>query len=383
MKEPTGLTARPTVLHIFSGDLWAGAEVMIHNLLAQLRLGNQDRLIALSMNEGVLTGKLRAVDVETHVIPEARFSFPRILLRAARLLRSRRIEIIHSHRYKENLLAVLLGRILRVKSLIATVHGLPESISGQEGPSDTMTHLNTVLLRRCFSQVVTVSHDIKRRMVEACDFMDASILVIHNGIPPIDCSSLSHHSSSIPEKHHDFHIGSVGRLVPVKDFPLFLEIAARLSSHVDNARFSILGDGPCRGELEEIADRLGLNGRFSLMSSGQDPVPYYRTLDIYLNTSLHEGIPMSVLEAMACGIPVIAPRVGGLPEIIADGEDGFLVEGRNPEDYVRRCVDMIRDANLRTRIRESASRRIQSDFSAARMTQDYYSRYVSLLQSQS
>ena len=383
MMKPTGPGKLPTVLHIFSGDLWAGAEVMIHSLLAQLNLDDQVRLIALSMNEGVLTGKLRAGGVETHVIPEARFSFPHIFLRAARLLRSGRIDIIHSHRYKENLLAILLGKCLRVKGLIATVHGLPEATPSHEGPSHLLTRLDTFLLQRCFSHVVAVSHDIKSRMTNARQFTNGSMSVIHNGIPPVQCSPPSDNSNATTQTPHGIHIGSVGRLVPVKDFTLFLEIAARITQDAENVRFSILGDGPCRGEIEEKADRLGLNGRFSLLSPRQDPVPYYRTLDIYLNTSLYEGIPMSVLEAMACGVPVVAPRVGGLSEIISDSQDGFLVEGRNPEGYARRCVDVIRDANLRTRIRESASRRIQSEFSAARMAQDYSSRYVSLLQSQS
>jgi glycosyltransferase involved in cell wall biosynthesis len=110
---------------------------------------------------------------------------------------------------------------------------------------------------------------------------------------------------------------------------------------------------------------------------------YYKSLDIYLNTSLHEGIPMSVLEAMACGVPVVAAKVGGLAEIIADGRDGFLVESRNPEDYARRCADLIGDMNLRQSVRESAVRRVESDFSAGRMTRDYTSLYLSLLGYQS
>ncbi len=383
MMKPTSPGKLPTVLHIFSGDLWAGAEVMIHNLLTQIRLDNQVRPIALSMNEGVLTGKLRAVGVETHVIPEATFSFPGILTKAARLFRSRRIDVIHSHRYKENLLAVLLGGFLGIKALIATVHGLPEDTPSHEDPSHLLRRLDTFLIQRCFSHVVAVSHDIKTRMTKARQFTNGSISVIHNGIPPMHYSSPSNDSSLTIQKPHGVHIGSVGRLVPVKDFVLFLEIATRIAQDVQNVRFSILGDGPCKPDIEEKADRLGLNGRFSLLSTRQDPVPYYRTLDIYLNTSLHEGIPMSVLEAMACSVPVIAPRVGGLSEIISDSRDGFLVEGRNPDDYVQRCIDVIRDDNLRARFRVSASRRIHSDFSAVRMAQDYSSRYVTLLQSQS
>jgi len=369
----------PTVLHIFSGDLWAGAEVMIHSLLTQMRLNNQARLIALSMNEGVLTGKLRAAGVETQVISEARFSFPSLLLRASRLFRARRIDVIHSHRYKENLLAFFLGQFLHVTPLIATIHGLPEQSHSQKAHTNLVLKLDRFLLRRLFSNVVAVSHDMKRRLVKSHRFSPGHVSVIHNGTRTAHSLCRDDGMSSPAPCPHAFHIGSVGRLVPVKDFELFLRIAAEITRQCQNVRFSILGDGPCKREVEEKADRLGLNGCFSLLSTRQDAGPYYRTLDVYLNTSLHEGIPMSVLEAMAYGVPVVAAKVGGLSEVIADGRDGFLVEGRNPEDYVRRCVDLIENPSLRYSIRESALRRVESDFSAGRMAREYNSLYLSLL----
>jgi glycosyltransferase involved in cell wall biosynthesis len=172
-------------------------------------------------------------------------------------------------------------------------------------------------------------------------------------------------------------------LVPVKDFELLLEIASKITQHVENACFSILGDGPCRRNLEERAKCLGLNGHFSVLPPIHHPASYYKSLNIYLNTSLHEGIPMSVLEAMAYGVPVVAAKVGGLSEVIVDGRDGFLVEGRNPEDYVRRCVDLIENANLRYDICEAAIRRVKADFSAGRMAREYNSLYLSLLGSPS
>src|SRR3989442_6144012 len=116
-----------TVLHIFSGDLWAGAEVVIFNLLSRLHKEDGPRVVALSLNEGVLVDKLRAAGIVTHVIPEARHSFVGILWRAARPLKGTPIAVIHSHRYKENLPAWLLAGRPAVRKRITTHYGLPES----------------------------------------------------------------------------------------------------------------------------------------------------------------------------------------------------------------------------------------------------------------
>ena len=368
-----------TILHIFSGDLWAGAEVMIFNLLAELHLDEQVRSVALSLNEGVLTSKLRAVGVETHVIPEAQFSFPSILLRAARLLRLRKIDLIHSHRYKENLLAFLLGKFLGVKAVIATIHGLPESPNIQNARGNFLSLLDRLLLRNFFAHAVAVSHDMKMQLVESQRFSPVHVSVIHNGIRIEGCSLPDNGPEPLVSRHHTFHIGSVGRLVPVKDFALFLEIAAGITRESQNVRFSILGDGPCKTDLEEKANRLGLNGHFSVIPATQDPMAYYTSLDIYLSTSLHEGVPMSVLEAMACGVPVIAAKVGGLSEIITDEVHGFLVEGRDPAGFVRRCFELLKDTDRRHIVRESAFRRVTSEFSAVRMAREYSARYLNLL----
>jgi glycosyltransferase involved in cell wall biosynthesis len=102
-----------------------------------------------------------------------------------------------------------------------------------------------------------------------------------------------------------------------------------------------------------------------------DPFDYYRSLDLYLNTSVHEGLPLSVIEAMACGKPVVSAAVGGIPEIVADGEDGFLVEGRDPERFAEQCRALIRDAPLRRSMGEHAAASVHSSLSAEAMAQAY------------
>ena len=109
-----------------------------------------------------------------------------------------------------------------------------------------------------------------------------------------------------------------------------------------------------------------------------DPQPYYRGLDIYVNTSLHEGLPLSVLEAMACGKPVVAARVGGIPEVVRDAEHGFLVDGREARAFAESCARLIEDPALRRTMGQNARARIAEAFGRERMAASYRALYEEL-----
>ena len=391
-----------TILHLFSGDLWAGAEVMVYNLLSKLKEEPKLKIIALSLNEGILASKLKDAGIETYIIPEKNNSFAKVLLKAFNLLKKRKIDIIHSHRYKENILALLLSKTTGVKKLITTMHGLSEPPSTLASSGSTLTSTLTYernantpvglktkidyfILKHFFTNIVAVSQEMKNTLIQKYGFKKEKVEVIYNGIPLN--SDLRNSKFEIRNlKNGSFHIGTVGRMVPVKDFNLFLEIAAEIKrqvisnfefriSNLKNVRFSILGDGPLKEQLTKKVKELNIQNCVDFMSPMPDPMPYYQSLDLYLNTSLHEGIPLSILEAMACKKPVVAPKVGGIPEIISDGENGVLVEAREPEKFVNSCLKLIQDKDMRFAMGNKASKRIVSYFSNSKMAGCYQKLY--------
>jgi len=368
-----------TVLHIFSGDLWAGAEVMIYNLLSKLKEESNLKIIALSLNEGILAGKLRDAGIETYVIPEAYNSFAQILLKAYNLLKKRKVDIIHSHRYKENILAFLLSRTTGAKRLITTMHGLSEpSLLTQNEKHKTRltTRLNYFILINFFTHVVAVSQDIKKILIEKYKFKPEKLEVIYNGIP-IPSTSISLDPSA-HSSNGFFHIGTVGRMVPVKDFDLFLEVAAELKKVTERVRFSILGDGPLKAWLLKKAKELKIKDDVEFLTPRIDPYPYYHEIDLYLNTSLHEGIPLSMLEAMSCGKAVVAPKVGGIPEIISHGMEGYLIEERIPGMFSDLCNELIKDKWKMKKIGIMAKRKIMNLFSDTKMANRYHDLYLKI-----
>lgn len=360
-----------TVVQLVSGDLWAGAEVMAYHLLTELKTVHGVNVIAVSLNEGTLTEKLRNSGVETYVVAEKGKSLLLLVLAIYWILRGKRFHVIHSHRYKENLIALLLSFLTGGKHLIATLHGMPGPPLKDENwrPKVSFRYkLDYFVLRRWFQSVVAVSNDVRDWLVLEHRFFPEHVVTIHNGIPMMKLGKVKRSSEL-------FHVGTVGRMAPVKDFHLFLEMAAKVREQTDRVHFSILGDGPLRNQLLKRVEELNLQDCVKFLPVQADPYPdHYRLLDVYINTSHHEGIPLSVLEAMACECPVIAPSVGGLPEIISNGE-GVLINKRDANEFALWCLKLFENHELRTSLGRNGANKVASNFSSTEMALSYMRLY--------
>ena len=174
-------------------------------------------------------------------------------------------------------------------------------------------------------------------------------------------------------------IGTAGRLCPVKDytFTLMMEIAKAVKEETKHIKFHLAGEGPERSKLQALIQQYGLNETFVLKGHIEDMLPFYRSLDLYLNTSVHEGIPMSILEAMAHGLPIVAPDVGGISEIVSNDEDGYLVSTRDPKAFAEKCFLLYKNRQLRRRMAGAAREKIVKSFSVENMAAQYHELYLS------
>ncbi len=354
------------IVHIFSGDLWAGAEVMIFNLLSELKKFKHINLYAISLNKGTLMNKLIDKKINIEIVDEKQYPFIIILFKIAKILINiGNIDIIHSHRYKENLIAFLTKLYLKPSvKLISTMHGISEIEKGIKKIKDIA---NMWILRNFFI-TVSVSNELKYQLKNR---KFSKVITIHNGI---------NIPSYIPKsKNSIIHIGTVARLVKIKRLYLFLFIAKELKSKRSNLKFSILGDGPLKNRLILLAKSLGLEKDITFFSEVVNPISYYRSLDIYINTSLHEGIPMSILEAMACGNPVIAFKVGGIPEIVEDSKEGFMIENNNLKLFIEKILVLIDKPELRYTMGKRCREKIKNYFNATLMAFRYYNLYKNLI----
>jgi glycosyltransferase involved in cell wall biosynthesis len=361
------------ILHIISGDLWAGAEAMAFNLLCHLKTYDDLDISVILLNNAKLAEALSASGIATCVIDEHRNPFPAIAKQVRNNVKHDPPNLIHSHRYKENSLSFLGSLFAKGIKLVSTQHGLPEFHDGNASTrARIISKLNFVMLARFFT-TVAVSEDIRKTLVSCFGFRIEDVEIIHNGITlPGGIYSSS--------KKGSFVVGSSGRLFPVKDYSLMVDIAHSIASGGHgNIRFELAGDGPERQLLEARARQCGVKEHFGFKGHVDEMGSFYQGLDVYLNTSIHEGIPMTILEAMGHGLPIIAPAVGGIVEIIEDGKEGFLIGSRNPGDFADKCLLIKNDRELWERMSFAAREKAEKCFSAEIMAEKYHGLYRRLI----
>ncbi len=361
------------VCHIISGDLWAGAEVMAFQLLKEQSRCKELDISVVLLNKGRLYKEIKKLGVKIYLIDENQQSFIEVLIKMRKIIREQYIEIIHSHRYKENILALFSLNPLSKKKLIATQHGMADVQVGKvKLRSHFISWLNLLILKRKFNIIVGVSDDIKRQFVEKHKINEKTVDVIHNGIeiPKILTNR---------DKYSYFTIGSAGRFFPIKDYSFFIEIARLIRDNTDQIRFKLAGDGPDMEKLQQKVRLYNLKDCFEFVGHIDDMDYFYQGLDLYINTSIHEGIPMSILEAMAYKLPIIAPNVGGFNEIVDSGIDGYLIEIRTPEQFAEKCLYLYENRTLSKKMAESAREKVIKKFSVENMAEKYYSLYKNIV----
>ncbi len=361
------------ILHVMSGDLWAGAEVMVCHLLKALRRFDELNIRVVLLNEGRLSKEVRNLGIKIYVVDERRNSLPSILRRMREIVREEKPNIIHSHGYKQNILCYLISKSVSAVKLVGTQHGMPESHGkGYDLRHRLITTCNLFCLSR-FHRVVAVSREIKEAFIRRHAFKQDKVSVIHNGIE-IPAPTF------LRENSEHFVIGSSGRLFPVKDYAFMIEIARTVLRRKNQVRFQLAGDGPEKRALKALTSRYHLDDVFTFRGHLDDISPFYQGLDLYLNTSIHEGIPISILEAMAHQLPVVGPRVGGLPEMIEEGVQGYLLQERIPEYFAEKCLFLQENKSQRNKMAKAGRKKVEQEFSMEQMAQNYFNLYSDLVQ---
>lgn len=356
------MTQALKVLHIVSGDLWAGAEVQAFTLMSQLARTADTQVYAAVLNEGTLAERLQAAGVAVEIVDEKAVGGMSILLRLRQILRSSEPDVIHTHRLKENVIGSLANRIWCGVPCVRTVHGSDEhgTNHGMAGARRRALHGLDVWCGRNLQQgIIAVSEELGRALIRK--FAPTPVVVIENGID-IDAIRTEQGTAEFRRLAPDAtHVGVAGRLVGVKRLDLFLEMAALLKQHSAGYawRFHVFGDGPLRRGLQERARQLNLSSSITFYGHRGDIATCIGGLDVLVNCSDNEGLPMTCLEALALGVPMVAHAVGGLRSVLPQHNLVF-----------RHAPDAYRDAVLKVVSAGSRASNVQRDvlekFSAER-----------------
>lgn len=209
--------------------------------------------------------------------------------------------------------------------------------------------------------VVGVSKGVGRSVMEAFSLPERKVTTIYNPLelPGTDAGKQGPHSAEMKP----FNIVAMGRLTRQKDYPTLLRAVSLLRDKAP-VKLSILGDGPDRGDLEETAHGLGISDCVEFLGFVKDPFPVIRAADVYVMSSLWEGLPTALIEAMACGVPVVSTRAEfGPEEVIVHGESGLLVDVGDHGALADSIFQILQDRELHGRLSENGVKRVHSLFS--------------------
>jgi glycosyltransferase involved in cell wall biosynthesis len=227
----------------------------------------------------------------------------------------------------------------------------------------------TYLERKAFRDADSasfVSKDTRKAWEKSLGFALSHARVLRT---PITTDTIPFIERGNKSANEPFILLTLGRLSPIKGVDIALQAVRQLRNNGFNVSLWILGVGPDEMRFRRIADELGLTEHAKFHGFVSEPAGLFPQIDFLLQPSTHtEGIPNSVLEAMASGMPVIASRVGGLPEIIADKQTGMLVDPGNPQQIADSVAELIRNAELRSRISREGSEYVRKNYSAAMAT---------------
>ncbi len=269
------------------------------------------------------------------------------------LIKKFRISLLHAHDDKTLLYGWFLKQINPHLHIMYTCHSYANYT--REDFKSNLEYLNHIvrdririfLMKKYSKPILTISEDTKKRLIKS-DLKKENISVLPNGI---DCdywkrengrSVLKDELSLRPD---EYLVGTVARIAYDKDLPTFFKVAQAVVKKMPNVKFVIVGDGYGDELLhaKKIVDELALNMHVYFTGHRNDLLDIYPSFDLFLMTSLSEGMPNTVLEAMAMGIPVVATNVGGVPELVVHGETGALAETGEYIRLVRYVLMLLRD----------------------------------------
>ncbi|MDK8464271.1 glycosyltransferase [Marinobacter sp. SS13-12] len=370
-EEPS--TPPITITHIISGDLWAGAEVQVYNLCQALSTRMEVAVTAVIFNPGILHDKLVKLGIPVTLADEASTGTLSIAKAIATHCKMQGTDIVHTHGFKENVLGVLGKELARVRYSVRTVHGNPEHGFSFKKPHKWLTSRLDIWLGRLRQQaVIAVSTQLEQSLQST---FPGKVFKIFNFVN-VEEIQQTWRLESNRNKNQEALLGIVGRLVPVKRVDLFIRMIASLNEEGYPCRGAIIGNGPLEEDLKKLALELRVGDRISFKGFVNPAMKEMRKLDALIMPSDHEGLPMTLLEAAALGIPVVAHNVGGIPEVLEDWKRGALVHEQNPSAYSDNVLSVL---SRQTQTGDNPPPDFERKFSSRENSKKYVDLYTKIL----
>lgn len=361
-----------TILHTIEGGGPGGAETVLFQLASNL---NPDRFrsIVLLSSDDWLKKQLGTQSIETTLVKSKAWYDFRLPMAMTKLIRKEKVDLIHSHLSDQNFYSCIAA-LLTSRKIVVTYHGTP----GLATQSRVRSAIKLWTVRNVANSVVVVS-DFLRGVLESLGFPPQKIVRIYNGVnmKMFISGSGGRLRKELRLADDAKLVGMVANLRESKGYEFFVQAARQVADSVPEARFLAVGekDTGIAKQLESLVLRLNLNDRFFFLGFRSDVAEILQNLDVFVLSSVSEGLSIATIEAMAAGKPVVVTRSGGPQEIVQDGRTGILVEPADPAALGSKICEVLRNPELAASLSRNARAEVEEKFSLKKMVSEYEALY--------
>jgi glycosyltransferase involved in cell wall biosynthesis len=369
-------TSRCRVAHLIYSRHIGGSEMVAASVCNNLDLARFSPVVLfMNRSSGPMPEVLDRLAVAHHGLEMTRFSFLTRPFTVARVLNRLKVELLHVHHVPLYRRVAMGARMSRIKGIVLTEHAkysISRSTKLQAACRSAAKHV---------SHFTTVSTDLKGYFVSELGIPADRIKVVMNGVDtkrfrPAESKKALDEILQIPPAKHT--LLSVGRLCQAKDQLTLLRAIKRLEQKGVDVRLGLIGDGELSQLLNDKVAELKLGHRVELLGNSSSVDRILPHADLFVLSSRREGLPMALLEAMACGLPIVSTAVGGIPEVIADGVHGYLVPPETDEVLAERIETLLGQPDVMCRMGAANRRKIEYDHSMMKTAETYAALYDSI-----
>ena len=352
------------IMQVIPYFCFGGAEIMCENLTYALKKAGQEVFaVSLYPERTPIARRMEEAGIRIIYLEKKPGLDLSMVPKLMRLMKQERPDVVHTHL---NILkyAALAARLAGVRKCVHTVH----SLADREAEDGIEKMIKGFCFRKNWSVPVALTPEVQASVSDFYGLSLGRIPVIYNGIDLSRCVPKTTY-----ETGETVTILHVGRFDTPKNHAGLLEAFRLLRETHPACRLRLVGDGDLRADIEALTREKGIDDAVEFCGMQSDVYPYLHDADIFTLPSIYEGNPMTIIEAMGTGLPIVASRVGGIPDMICDGESGLLVEPE-PQSICDGLARMMEDAAMRRHLGESAKAQSQR-FSAEQMARDYITCY--------
>lgn len=351
------------VLQIIPMFKLAGAETMCENLCKALRNQGCDVVaVSLYTEHTPITDRLENAGIKVVYLGKKKgFDFS-TFVKLYQLMKKERPEVVHTHIYAARY-ALPVAAFCGIPKKIHTVHNIAQQEQAKAGKI-----VNKFMFKHCGVIPVALSEEVKKTVEEVYELPSEQIPVIFNGVDLSNCKVKEDYI-----KKSEFKIVHIGRFMDVKNHAMILKTFAMFSKRHADAKLQLIGDGELRKDMVQLAQELGVENFVEFAGLQSNVYPWLHDADIFILPSKFEGMPMTLIEAMGTGLPIIASAVGGVPDMLTDGESAILIKPES-EQLLASLEMLYYDESIRRVLGQKALQRSLA-FSSETMAQRYIEIY--------